>query len=139
MSLGDRREGGLLGELLGIQIPGLWAWALHFLGAMSLGLSLPPDGPSWVPWLLPPLVWLTNGLLVLGSLALLFIYGEPVTRPHSGPAVHFWRHRKQADLDLARVRGQTLGSAGGKGQGGTRQQPLGRCWASPTFPDPWAL
>jgi sterol regulatory element-binding transcription factor 1 len=60
------------------------------------------DGPSWVPWLLPLLVWLANGLLVLVSLALLFIYGEPVTRPHSGPAVHFWRHRKQADLDLAR-------------------------------------
>ncbi|KAM4843846.1 sterol regulatory element-binding protein 1 isoform 1-T1 [Thomomys bottae] len=60
------------------------------------------DGTDWVPWLLPPLVWLANGLLVLVSLALLFIYGEPVTRPHSGPAVHFWRHRKQADLDLAR-------------------------------------
>ncbi|XP_037348134.1 sterol regulatory element-binding protein 1 isoform X2 [Talpa occidentalis] len=60
------------------------------------------DGPGWAPWLLPPLVWLTNGLLVLVSLALLFVYGEPVTRPHSGPAVHFWRHRKQADLDLAR-------------------------------------
>ncbi|XP_069883650.1 sterol regulatory element-binding protein 1 isoform X1 [Dipodomys merriami] len=60
------------------------------------------DGTDWVSWLLPPLVWLANGLLVLVSLALLFIYGEPVTRPHSGPAVHFWRHRKQADLDLAR-------------------------------------
>ncbi|XP_065753109.1 sterol regulatory element-binding protein 1 isoform X7 [Phocoena phocoena] len=60
------------------------------------------DGLGWAPWLLPPLVWLMNGLLVLSSLALLFVYGEPVTRPHSGPAVHFWRHRKQADLDLAR-------------------------------------
>lgn len=60
------------------------------------------DGPGWAPWLLFPLVWLTNGLLVLISLVLLFVYGEPVTRPHSGPAVHFWRHRKQADLDLAR-------------------------------------
>lgn len=50
-----------------------------------------------------------NGLLVLFSLALLFVYGEPVTRPHSGPAVHFWRHRKQADLDLARVSGRTPG------------------------------
>ncbi|VCW69777.1 unnamed protein product [Gulo gulo] len=60
------------------------------------------DGPGWAPWLLPPLVWLTNGLLVLVSLALLFVYGEPVTRPHSDPAVLFWRHRKQADLDLAR-------------------------------------
>lgn len=60
------------------------------------------DGPGWVLWLLPPLVWLTNGLLVLLFLALLFVYGEPVTRPHSDPAVRFWRHRKQADLDLAR-------------------------------------
>ncbi|XP_024420857.2 sterol regulatory element-binding protein 1 isoform X2 [Desmodus rotundus] len=60
------------------------------------------DGPGWAPRLVPPLVWLTNGLLVLVSLALLFVYGEPVTRPHSGPATHFWRHRKQADLDLAR-------------------------------------
>ncbi|XP_057570571.1 sterol regulatory element-binding protein 1 isoform X6 [Hippopotamus amphibius kiboko] len=60
------------------------------------------DGLGWAPWLLPPLAWLLNGLLVLFSLALLFVYGEPVTRPHSGPAVHFWRHRKQADLDLAR-------------------------------------
>lgn len=60
------------------------------------------DGPTWASWLLPPLVWLANMLLVLLSLALLFIYGEPVTRPHSGPAVRFWRHRKQADLDLAR-------------------------------------
>uniref|UniRef100_A0A2K6JN62 Sterol regulatory element-binding protein 1 n=1 Tax=Rhinopithecus bieti TaxID=61621 RepID=A0A2K6JN62_RHIBE len=60
------------------------------------------DGPGWAQWLLPPVVWLLNGLLVLVSLVLLFVYGEPVTRPHSGPAVHFWRHRKQADLDLAR-------------------------------------
>nr|XP_031323304.1 sterol regulatory element-binding protein 1 isoform X3 [Camelus dromedarius] len=60
------------------------------------------DGPGWALWLLPPLVWLVNGLLVLLSLALLFVYGEPVTRPHSGPSVRFWRHRKQADLDLAR-------------------------------------
>ncbi|XP_077019488.1 sterol regulatory element-binding protein 1 isoform X4 [Tamandua tetradactyla] len=60
------------------------------------------DGPGWAPWLLPLVVWLANGLLVLGSLALLFVYGEPITRPHSAPAVRFWRHRKQADLDLAR-------------------------------------
>ncbi|XP_074175896.1 sterol regulatory element-binding protein 1 isoform X2 [Rhinolophus sinicus] len=74
----------------------------NMLGTEDRGLCLPPDGPGWAPWLLSPLVWLTNGLLVLVALALLFVYGEPVTRPHSGPAVHFWRHRKQADLDLAR-------------------------------------
>ncbi|XP_054565877.1 sterol regulatory element-binding protein 1 isoform X1 [Eptesicus fuscus] len=89
----------------------LGSWALPGLsdatstrqgsGRSMLGTDDGGD-PGWAPRLLPPLVWLTNGLLVLGSLALLFVYGEPVTRPHSGPAVHFWRHRKQADLDLAR-------------------------------------
>ncbi|XP_022347212.1 sterol regulatory element-binding protein 1 isoform X2 [Enhydra lutris kenyoni] len=73
----------------------------HGSGRNMLGAES-RDGPGWAPCLLPPLVWLTNGLLVLVSLALLFVYGEPVTRPHSDPAVHFWRHRKQADLDLAR-------------------------------------
>ncbi|KFO27658.1 Sterol regulatory element-binding protein 1 [Fukomys damarensis] len=73
----------------------------HSPGRAMLGAE-GRDGPGWAPWLLPPLVWLGNGLLVLVSLALLFVYGEPVTRPHSAPAVHFWRHRKQADLDLAR-------------------------------------
>lgn len=97
---------------------------------------LPLDGPGWTPWLLPPLIWLTNGLLVLASLALLFIYGEPVTRPHSGPAVHFWRHRKQADLDLARVRGWIqglgVGRLGGTGTwGGTW---AGAGWHSSSLP-----
>lgn len=83
---------------------------------------LSPDGSGWAPSLVPPLVWLTDGLLVLVSLALLFVYGEPVTRPHSGPAMRFWRHRKQADLDLARVRGKE--KPGGY---------LGRYLASPTL------
>ncbi|XP_062965267.1 sterol regulatory element-binding protein 1 isoform X1 [Cynocephalus volans] len=73
----------------------------HSPGRNMLGIE-GRDGPTWAQWLLPPLVWLINGLLVLVSLMLLFVYGEPVTRPHSSPAVHFWRHRKQADLDLAR-------------------------------------
>uniref|UniRef100_A0A8D2AX43 Sterol regulatory element-binding protein 1 n=1 Tax=Sciurus vulgaris TaxID=55149 RepID=A0A8D2AX43_SCIVU len=73
----------------------------HSSGRNMLGTE-GRDGSDWAQWLLPPLVWLVNGLLVLASLAFVFVYGEPVTRPHSGPAVHFWRHRKQADLDLAR-------------------------------------
>ncbi|XP_006901264.1 PREDICTED: sterol regulatory element-binding protein 1 [Elephantulus edwardii] len=73
----------------------------HGTGRSMLGTE-GRDVPGWAHWLLPPLVWLVNGLLALGSLALLFAYGEPVTRPHSGPAVHFWRHRRQADMDLAR-------------------------------------
>lgn len=62
------------------------------------------DSWGWMDWMLPTiLVWLLNGVLVSGVLIRLLVYGEPVTRPHSGSSVLFWRHRKQADLDLARV------------------------------------
>lgn len=62
------------------------------------------DSWGWMDWMLPTiLVWLLNGILVSGVLIRLLVYGEPVTRPHSGSSVLFWRHRKQADLDLARV------------------------------------
>ncbi|XP_061456173.1 sterol regulatory element-binding protein 1 isoform X2 [Rhineura floridana] len=58
---------------------------------------------AWSQWLLPTMVfWLINMLVVLGAFVRLFIYGEPVTRPHSESSILFWRHRKQADLDLAR-------------------------------------
>uniref|UniRef100_A0A671SV70 Sterol regulatory element-binding protein 1 n=1 Tax=Sinocyclocheilus anshuiensis TaxID=1608454 RepID=A0A671SV70_9TELE len=58
---------------------------------------------GWMDWMLPTLlVWLLNGVLVAGVLIRLLVYGEPVTRPHSESSVLFWRHRKQADLDLAR-------------------------------------
>uniref|UniRef100_A0AAQ5ZSR7 Sterol regulatory element-binding protein 1 n=1 Tax=Amphiprion ocellaris TaxID=80972 RepID=A0AAQ5ZSR7_AMPOC len=61
------------------------------------------DSWGWMDWMLPTiLVWLLNGILVSGVLIRLLVYGEPVTRPHSGSSVLFWRHRKQADLDLAR-------------------------------------
>ncbi|KAM6957039.1 sterol regulatory element-binding protein 1 isoform 2-T2 [Aplochiton taeniatus] len=61
------------------------------------------DSWGWLDWMLPTLlVWLLNGVLVAGVLVRLLVYGEPVTRPHSGSSVLFWRHRKQADLDLAR-------------------------------------
>uniref|UniRef100_A0A8C7KJB5 Sterol regulatory element-binding protein 1 n=1 Tax=Oncorhynchus kisutch TaxID=8019 RepID=A0A8C7KJB5_ONCKI len=61
------------------------------------------DSWGWMDWVLPTLlVWLLNGVLVAGVLVRVLVYGEPVTRPHSGSSVLFWRHRKQADLDLAR-------------------------------------
>ncbi|KAL1780190.1 sterol regulatory element-binding protein 1 isoform X1 [Sigmodon hispidus] len=78
------------------------AAGVHHSSGRSMLEAESRDGSNWTQWLLPPLVWLANGLLGLACLALVFVYGEPVTRPHSGPAVHFWRHRKQADLDLAR-------------------------------------
>ncbi|XP_070553769.1 sterol regulatory element-binding protein 1-like isoform X2 [Ptychodera flava] len=54
-------------------------------------------------WLLPTLlIWLINGVMVLGVFTGIFVYGEPVLRPHSEAAVKFWRYRKQADTDLDR-------------------------------------
>ncbi|KAJ7989735.1 hypothetical protein DPEC_G00307610 [Dallia pectoralis] len=72
-------------------------------GRNILGLENAAESWGWMDWMLPTLlVWMLNGLLVAGVLVRLLVYGEPVTRPHSGSSVLFWRHRKQADLDLAR-------------------------------------
>ncbi|NXO01927.1 SRBP1 protein, partial [Rhinopomastus cyanomelas] len=76
----------------------------------SLGTSSPSrsikavEEPwGWSQWLWPTLAfWALNGALVLGAVVRLFVCGEPVTRPHSAPSVLFWRHRRQADLDLDR-------------------------------------
>uniref|UniRef100_A0A672Z6M8 Sterol regulatory element-binding protein 1 n=1 Tax=Sphaeramia orbicularis TaxID=375764 RepID=A0A672Z6M8_9TELE len=77
--------------------------ATHHTGRNVLGVDITADSWSWMDWMLPTiLVWLLNGILVSGVLIRLLVYGEPVTRPHSGSSVLFWRHRKQADLDLAR-------------------------------------
>ncbi|KAM6055074.1 sterol regulatory element-binding protein 1 [Chlamydotis macqueenii] len=58
---------------------------------------------GWSQWLWPTLAfWALNATLVLGAVVRLFVCGEPVTRPHSEPSVLFWRHRRQADLDLDR-------------------------------------
>ncbi|XP_051905895.1 sterol regulatory element-binding protein 1 isoform X2 [Hippocampus zosterae] len=79
------------------------AVAPHHAGRTVLGLDIAADSWGWMDWMLPTiLVWLLNGILVSGVLIRLLVYGEPVTRPHSGSSILFWRHRKQADLDLAR-------------------------------------
>ncbi|NXI21541.1 SRBP1 protein, partial [Sterrhoptilus dennistouni] len=62
------------------------------------------DSWGWTQWLWPTLAfWALNVALVLGAVVRLFVCGEPVTRPHSEPSILFWRHRRQADLDLDRV------------------------------------
>ncbi|KAL6476921.1 hypothetical protein MHYP_G00154200 [Metynnis hypsauchen] len=72
-------------------------------GRNMLGMESTAESWGWMDWMLPTLlVWLLNGVLVAGVLIKLLVYGEPVTRPHSESSVLFWRHRKQADLDLAR-------------------------------------
>uniref|UniRef100_A0A4W6EYI5 Sterol regulatory element-binding protein 1 n=1 Tax=Lates calcarifer TaxID=8187 RepID=A0A4W6EYI5_LATCA len=79
------------------------ATTTHHAGRSVLGVHIAADSWGWMDWMLPTiLVWLLNGILVSGVLIRLLVYGEPVTRPHSGSSVLFWRHRKQADLDLAR-------------------------------------
>ncbi|NXM95258.1 SRBP1 protein, partial [Sylvia borin] len=61
------------------------------------------DPWGWMQWLWPTLAfWALNVALVLGAVVRLFVCGEPVTRPHSEPSILFWRHRRQADLDLDR-------------------------------------
>uniref|UniRef100_A0A8C0JJG0 Sterol regulatory element-binding protein 2 n=1 Tax=Canis lupus dingo TaxID=286419 RepID=A0A8C0JJG0_CANLU len=67
-------------------------------------LSLESGSGGWFDWMMPTLLlWLINGVIVLSVFVKLLVHGEPVIRPHSRSSVTFWRHRKQADLDLARV------------------------------------
>lgn len=49
------------------------------------------------------LKWLLHAVIAMAVLVRIFVFGEPVTRPHSDNAVLFWRHRRQADEDLAKV------------------------------------
>ncbi|XP_054325921.1 sterol regulatory element-binding protein 2 [Pongo pygmaeus] len=66
-------------------------------------LSFESGSGGWFDWMMPTLLlWLVNGVIVLSVFVKLLVHGEPVIRPHSRSSVTFWRHRKQADLDLAR-------------------------------------
>lgn len=68
--------------------------------------SLPAQTQSFGAWLwcvLPfLLVWVVSGVgVVWGCVRVLYLW-EPVTPLHSPTSVRFWRHRKQADLQLYR-------------------------------------
>uniref|UniRef100_A0A8C0JGT7 Sterol regulatory element-binding protein 2 n=1 Tax=Chelonoidis abingdonii TaxID=106734 RepID=A0A8C0JGT7_CHEAB len=66
-------------------------------------LAIESGAGGWFGWMMPTLLlWLMNGVIVLSVCIKLLVHGEPVTRLHSRSSVMFWRHRKQADLDLAR-------------------------------------
>ncbi|KAM4651534.1 sterol regulatory element-binding protein 2 isoform 2-T2 [Discoglossus pictus] len=76
---------------------------VHGTGRTMLGIEMSGLSGSWLDWLIPTLLlWLVNGVIVLSVFMKLLIHGEPVTRMHSRSSVKFWRHRKQADLDLTR-------------------------------------
>ena len=60
---------------------------------------------GWLVWMLPTFImWMINGTIVTAVLARIFVFGEPITKPLSESSVRYWRHRKQADMDLAKVR-----------------------------------
>lgn len=50
----------------------------------------------------PIMVWMVNFVIISVFLIRIFIYGEPIMRRKSSTAENFWRHRKQADLDMAK-------------------------------------
>uniref|UniRef100_A0A3B3RHH8 Sterol regulatory element-binding protein 1 n=1 Tax=Paramormyrops kingsleyae TaxID=1676925 RepID=A0A3B3RHH8_9TELE len=61
------------------------------------------EAAAWLHPAVPVLcAWLLNGLLVAAVLVWLLVYGEPLTRPHSGSSVLFLKHYKQANEDLAK-------------------------------------
>lgn len=67
---------------------------------------LPTQTQSFAAWLWCVLPWVTVWVLsgvgvVWGCVRILYLW-EPVTRLHSPTSVLFWRHRKQADLQLYR-------------------------------------
>ncbi|XP_044533235.1 sterol regulatory element-binding protein 2 [Gracilinanus agilis] len=73
------------------------------VGSSRSILSLDSGAGGWFDWMFPTLLlWLLNGVIVLSVFIKLLVHGEPVIRLHSRTSVTFWRHRKQADLDLAK-------------------------------------
>ncbi|KAH0616840.1 hypothetical protein JD844_028264 [Phrynosoma platyrhinos] len=72
-------------------------------GSARSTLTIDSGSGSWFGWMMPTLIlWFVNGVIVLSVFIKLLVHGEPVTRLHSRSSVTFWRHRKQADLDLAK-------------------------------------
>nr|CAD7461371.1 unnamed protein product [Timema tahoe] len=47
-------------------------------------------------------LWMFNIIVLSGCLIKMFVYGDPLMPAKSQASVVFWRHRKQADLDLSK-------------------------------------
>ncbi|KAL4624556.1 sterol regulatory element-binding protein 1 [Arapaima gigas] len=61
------------------------------------------ESETWLSWtMLIFSTWLLNGLLVVGILFWLLVYGESSSRPLSASSILFWRCCSQASEDLAR-------------------------------------
>nr|CAB3266559.1 SREBP sterol-regulatory element binding protein [Phallusia mammillata] len=74
------------------------------VGRSVLGLdisTLTSDG--WWDWMFPTLIaWFVNGFISLAILWKLLVSGEPLTEANSKSSTRYWRHRKQAEKDLAK-------------------------------------
>ncbi|XP_060760146.1 sterol regulatory element-binding protein 2 isoform X2 [Neoarius graeffei] len=85
--------------------PSSWPEGESFIPSRSL-VWLPEQTQSFGAWLwcvLPwVMVWVLSAVgVVWGCVRILYLW-EPVTPLHSPTSVMFWRHRKQADLQLQR-------------------------------------
>ncbi|MCI4395165.1 hypothetical protein PGIGA_G00177320 [Pangasianodon gigas] len=78
-----------------------WPGGESFIPSRSI-MWLPAQTQSFGAWLWCVLVWVLSGVgVVWGCVRILYLW-EPVTPLHSPTSVMFWRHRKQADLELQR-------------------------------------
>lgn len=50
------------------------------------------------------LMWVLNGVICVGVLLRLLVFGEPVVKKNTEAAVSFYRHKTQADAHLEKVR-----------------------------------
>jgi len=79
-----------------------WKWTGIFHGCCYHSC------PGWMEtvssWLFPKVfLWLLNAVVVGVVLAKVLVYGEPVTRKNTTASVSYWRHRRQAEVDMERV------------------------------------
>ncbi|XP_075911781.1 sterol regulatory element-binding protein 1-like [Petromyzon marinus] len=70
--------------------------------AQDDSLSPPPPPAWWWWWCRGAVLALLNAVLALLVLAALLLGGGPVVAPSSAGATLYWRHRRQAEADMAR-------------------------------------
>ncbi|KAL8615034.1 hypothetical protein ACOMHN_057938 [Nucella lapillus] len=72
-------------------------------GRTLQGLDMPAEGwlETLTSWLFPRMMmWLLNAAVVGVVLAKVLVYGEPVMRKNTAASVSYWRHRRQAQVDV---------------------------------------
>ena len=81
-------------------------------GGRSLLFKFTDDAPGsseWWYWSFPTMaIWAVNAVITIYIIAHIFMFGEPVTKDGSDASTCYWRNRRQADIDLGRVRAEYL-------------------------------